>query len=210
MRASHGTYILRFVQEIHLAEGQESIAIIEENSLGALACIISGTACLPQAGPGLLPVPNIAQMCLSPFHSTRLSPNRVAFDDFMLLQRAILANREFTHSVFDALLAPDQHNIVPQSWVTSAEVLAQLLSYPFQCHCGAAPIECPVCLELLKAGEMDARAALLPFLSYSVHLPLVGDQSYVPRVQARFAAPSRPIKSHFTIVAQQVIALILQ
>jgi hypothetical protein len=47
------------------------------------------------------------KVCLSPFHSTRLLPNRVAFGDFMLLQRAILANREFTHSVFDALLAPD-------------------------------------------------------------------------------------------------------
>jgi hypothetical protein len=109
---------------------------------------------LNELGPDLLPVPNMAQMGLSPFHSMRLSPNRVAFGDLMLLQRAILANRDFTHSDFDALLALDQHNIVPQSRVTPAEVLAQLPTYPFQCRSGAAPIECPVCLELLKADEM--------------------------------------------------------
>ena len=109
---------------------------------------------LNELGPEALPVPNMAQMGISPFHSMRLSPNRIALGDLLLLQRTLLANRDFTHADFDALLALDQRNVVPQSRATPAEVLAQLPTYPFQSRSGAAPIECPVCLELLQSQEM--------------------------------------------------------
>ena len=109
---------------------------------------------LNELGPDALPVPNMAQMGISPFHSMRLSPNRIALGDILLLQRALLANRDFTHGDFDALLALDQRNVVPQSRVTPPEVIAQLPTYPFQSRSGAAPIECPVCLELLRPQEM--------------------------------------------------------
>jgi len=109
---------------------------------------------LNELGPDALPVPNMARMGLSPFHSLRISPNRISLGDLLVLQSALLANRDFSHADFDALSALDQRNVAPQSRVTPPEVLAQLPTYPFQCRSGAAAIECPVCLELLNAGEM--------------------------------------------------------
>lgn len=108
-----------------------------------------------ELGPDSLPVPNMAQLGgLSPFHSMRLSPNRIALGDILLLQRALLSNRDFTHADFDLLSALDQRNVAPPSRATSAEVMAQLPTYPFQCRSGATSIECPVCLEPLQADEM--------------------------------------------------------
>jgi hypothetical protein len=108
---------------------------------------------LNELGSPPLSVQHMARAGLSPFHSMRLSPNRISLGDILLLQSALLANRDFSHADFDALSALDQRNVVPQSRVTPPEVLAQLPTYPFRCRSGAAPIECPVCLELLKADE---------------------------------------------------------
>ena len=106
-----------------------------------------------EIGPDPLPVPNMAQMGLSPYRSMRLSPNRIALGDILLLQRALLSNRDFTHADFELLSALDQRNIAPQSRATPTEILAQLPTYPFQFRSGASCIECPVCLEPLKANE---------------------------------------------------------
>jgi hypothetical protein len=105
-------------------------------------------------GPDPIHVPNMGQIGgLSPYHLMRLSPNRVALGDMLLLQRALLSNRDFTHADFDLLSSLDQHNIAPPSSGTSVEVMAQLPTYPFKCRSGASSIECPVCLELLQSDE---------------------------------------------------------
>jgi hypothetical protein len=125
---------------------------------------------LNEIGADPLPVPNMAQASFSPFHSLRVSPNRFALGDLLLLQRALLANREFSHADFDALLALDQRNSVPQSRITPPEVVAQFPTYPFQCRNGAAPIECPICLENLQANQI-VRA--LP-CCHSFHVQCIG------------------------------------